>query len=331
MQRQVEVVTAALADRGYDVHVACGDGTLELASSVTSHVLPTFTSPVPFSFSVALRRLSRTLRPHVVHGHGTRLAPALALAPADLRFVSCHGLEPERVAAAARMLRAIRVPVISCGEGPRRQLAAHGVVSRVLNNATPPLTAGATRTSLNSEFDLAPDAVLCVLPARFSAQKDHAALIDTLVRARRLTDGPVPTVLCFGDGPLRDVVIRRASQQLPAGTLRCLPYRPDASSLMAASDFFLLTSRWEGQPQVVIEALARNLPVASLTRIGLEDLVIDGRNGRLTTSVDELARVVAEWTTTPSSRLRDETVSGPIVAAHELFTVVSAYEDVYSM
>ncbi|MDZ4772012.1 MAG: glycosyltransferase family 4 protein [Planctomycetota bacterium] len=71
-----------------------------------------------------------------------------------------------------------------------------------------------------------------------------------------------------------------------------LGFRTDVPRLVAACDFVLLPSRWEGMPYVVLEAMAGAKPVVATPVDGAVDLVSEGRTGFVARAID--AGAVAE-------------------------------------
>jgi glycosyltransferase involved in cell wall biosynthesis len=82
-----------------------------------------------------------------------------------------------------------------------------------------------------------------------------------------------------GDGVLRPRAIQEASRLGLNEKIRFLGWQDDITSVLSAIDILLLTSRWEGLPVVILEALACGIPVVSTNVGGISELVIDGVNG----------------------------------------------------
>jgi glycosyltransferase involved in cell wall biosynthesis len=57
--------------------------------------------------------------------------------------------------------------------------------------------------------------------------------------------------------------------------------RDDVAQCLAASDIFVMASRWEGNPLTVMEAMASGVPVVGTAVGGVPDLVESGEHGTL--------------------------------------------------
>lgn len=77
----------------------------------------------------------------------------------------------------------------------------------------------------------------------------------------------------------------RARELGVASRVRFTGPRRDVPELLAAVDFLLLPSRWEGMPYVVLEAMASGLPVLATPVDGARELVVSGETGWLAHSI----------------------------------------------
>jgi glycosyltransferase involved in cell wall biosynthesis len=84
-----------------------------------------------------------------------------------------------------------------------------------------------------------------------------------------------------GDGELRAGVEALAEQLGVASAIEFMGHRRDVPALLRASDLFVLTSRYEGLPYSVLEAMACGLPVVATRAPGTVDVVEDGVTGIL--------------------------------------------------
>lgn len=107
----------------------------------------------------------------------------------------------------------------------------------------------------------------------------------------------------YGDGESRAALERRTEHD-PA--VRLHGFDPNARRELATASFLLLTSRSEGSPLVLIEAMAAGcLPIAYDVRYGPSDLIADGRNGYLVPAgdVDALAAAIVRLRRLPPRRV----------------------------
>ncbi|MCZ6598378.1 MAG: glycosyltransferase family 4 protein [Planctomycetota bacterium] len=86
-------------------------------------------------------------------------------------------------------------------------------------------------------------------------------------------------LLIAGEGECRADFERLARERGVADRAHFLGWRKDVPSLLAASDFLLMPSRWEGMPYITMEALAARVPVVASRVDGVRELVRDGETG----------------------------------------------------
>lgn len=105
---------------------------------------------------------------------------------------------------------------------------------------------------------------------------------DTLITAlARLSDRTVRLII-FGEGPLRQQLINHAKAVSVANRLDLAGYSPAPQAEVNAADCFVLSSRFEGSPNVLVEAMSTGVPVVS-TRCpyGPEEVLVSSQLGIL--------------------------------------------------
>lgn len=106
---------------------------------------------------------------------------------------------------------------------------------------------------------------------RLTAIKQHRLMLDTV--ARVAARHPQVVALIAGDGELRRDLESYAAQLGIAGRVRFLGWRRDLATIYAATDVFVLTSRNEGTPVALIEAMATAVPGVSTDVGGVKDVI----------------------------------------------------------
>lgn len=110
-----------------------------------------------------------------------------------------------------------------------------------------------------------------------------------------------------GDGPLRPGLEELAdSLCLRPKYLEFLGELADSKPAYDKSDLVVLTSDWEGTPNVLLEAMSRGLPVVATDVGGVSELVSNGENGLLveTHDVDSVANSIITLIESPQLRTR---------------------------
>ena len=120
------------------------------------------------------------------------------------------------------------------------------------------------------------------------------------------------TKVVVGDGPSRADLERR----FPNTVWRGYRYGEDLGAHFASADCFVFPSRTETFGNVILEALASGLPVASVPAPGPVDLIQDGVNGAIDT---RLHRACLRALGCARDRARASIVRRTLRAGHDLF------------
>jgi glycosyltransferase involved in cell wall biosynthesis len=106
---------------------------------------------------------------------------------------------------------------------------------------------------------------------RLAHEKDQATFLKVLARVRRVRRDVHAIII--GSGELRAPLERLAEQAGLAGAITFLGERSDARRLIAGFDLFLLTSRSEGFPNVLLEATFLGVPCVATSIAGTPDVL----------------------------------------------------------
>jgi glycosyltransferase involved in cell wall biosynthesis len=221
-----------------------------------------------------LVRLLRRERPDIVHLNSSkalavgRVAAVIARVPICIATV--HGwpfsARSRLYLIAERLLAPLATATICVSENELLVGLAAGTCRRdrsvVILNAVD--VAAAPTAHLNGHRPQ------IVSVGRLRPPKDFVTLAEAL---RRLEPDTFRAAI-IGDGPERDMFPADAPAQL-------LGERDDVRELLAGSDLFVLSSRSEGLPMSVLEAMAAGLPVVATAVGGIPELVVDGETGLL--------------------------------------------------
>ena len=101
-------------------------------------------------------------------------------------------------------------------------------------------------------------------------------------------------ILVVGDGPLLPSLKSQIESSGLQNRIKLSGWRPDAIAFIKAADCLVLPSRWEGMPNVVMEALAIGRRVIAADVDGVRELITDESMGMLfpSGSICDLARLL---------------------------------------
>lgn len=164
-------------------------------------------------------------------------------------------------------------PRWSLGQPPAMQTLRHGVDADAVPHGPKARAAARRRIGLSEA------AAVVGSVANFTPKKDQA----TLLAAVDLLRATVPdVVLCLiGSGPLEAALRADVDRRGLQGHVRFLGSRDDVPELLPAFDVFTLSSRYEGLPISMLEAMAAEVACVVTAVGGIPEAVEDGVGGLL--------------------------------------------------
>lgn len=121
------------------------------------------------------------------------------------------------------------------------------------------------------QLGVAPGHKVLLFAGRLDRQKGIDAFFP--IATKILEDFSDWEWILLGDGPLRPRLMRQASASPAASRIHFLGWQPEILPLMKACELLVLPSRWEGMPNVVLEAIACGKPVLATRSEGVTELL----------------------------------------------------------
>jgi len=253
-----------------------------------------------------LRRAIRAFAPTIVHTHSSkagilgRLAARLERVPIVVHSIHGFGFGPHQPAA-------VRAAFLAAERRAAQWTTAFIAVSRANIETGLPLglfraeevrlirsgvELAAFRTHaggdvVRAELGIPRGAPLVVQVACFKPQKAPERFVTLAAEvAARHVDAHF---LLVGDGTLRPSLERARAAAGLERRLHLPGWRHDLPAIYDAASVVTLTSRFEGLPRVLVEALASGVPVVAMDVDGVAEVVRDGVNGFLVEAGDVAA------------------------------------------
>ncbi len=187
-----------------------------------------------------------------------------------------------------------------------------------------------TRVRMRQELGLSGHFVWLAV-GRLEAPKDYPTLLKAFAQLQRKY--PQNLLLIAGEGPLREELTSLARDLSISDHVRLLGIRQDVPQLMNAADAFVLSSAWEGLPNVLLEAHATALPIVATDVGGNREIVKNSVSGFVVPAQNpaELAQAMSVMMQQPVDKIRQMGEAGRqhILAHFGLDAVVQRWEQLY--
>jgi glycosyltransferase involved in cell wall biosynthesis len=133
-----------------------------------------------------------------------------------------------------------------------------GARAHVVRNVVPLEAIANTNPAALEELGVQPHQPVAMFVGRLSVEKNVALLLAAAEEVCRRSNA---AFLICGDGPLRGEVEQTIRSSIAGDQIKLLGQRDDIWPLMKASQAYVSTSAFEGQPNAVLEAMACGCPL----------------------------------------------------------------------
>ena len=227
-----------------------------------------------------VRRIVRDSGAEVVHTHGYRpdvVDAGVARRAGAAIATTVHGFTRHGIRGRAYEWMQVRSfrrfdAVVAVSRPLAVELQERGVPGAVLHtipNAWTPPGDFAGRAEARRRLGLPQDGPVLGWVGRMSVEKAPDLMLEALVRSSH----PGVRLCLVGDGPLREPLEEGARREGVADRVFFPGRVPDAGLLLRAFDGVVLSSRTEGTPMILLEAMSAGVPVITTAVGGIPDIV----------------------------------------------------------
>lgn len=284
----------------------------------------------------AIRAAAEAFGADVVHTHGYHtdvLAPKPARAAGSALVSTAHGFASTDIKGRVfewlqcRAWRRFNV-VVAVSAPLQARLLRSGVPAGVVA-LCPNAWSGAAsldRTSARVRLGLAPSGRFVGWVGRLSLEKGA----DVMVRALAHLPAEIGLVM-IGDGPERDALKQLANELGVASRITWAGAVQGAGQCMAAFDAFALSSRTEGTPMVLFEAMAAGVPIVATAVGGVPDVVSPAEASLVRSEApEEFAAALGQvFTAAPAAAARATAARKRLDERYALGPWLDRYEEFY--
>lgn len=238
-----------------------------------------------------VRRVISIYRPDIIHAHDMHASFIASLACRKIPFVShihnnafdSRTINIKSVAYAVAAMNAKCIFWVS--RSAFNEYKFHNCFkkkSRVLYNII-----DINQLYEKMEMDTAEYGCDVIYIGRLTFEKNPQRLIKVLKLAIKIK--PDLTAAIVGTGELENEIKKLVDEYGIENNIIFKGFQPNPLKMLHDSKVMIMTSRWEGTPMCVLEAMALGVPVVSTPTDGIKDLIHNGENGYLSDNDEELA------------------------------------------
>jgi glycosyltransferase involved in cell wall biosynthesis len=339
-ERQLTYLAKELVQLGWDVHVAyvhSGPNMKRLEETgATLHRLRALGNYDPQILARLLSTIRRVepdivqcwlLQMEVLGG----LASMLTRTPWVFSERSCEEAYPASVKAWLRVkMGLVATAIVPNSEGGDRywRARAHGPLrSHVIRNALPLEEIAKAPTATVEEAGVAAGTPLVLSAGRFGPEKNLESLVGAIglvVASRRVQ------AICCGEGPLRKNIEELVAESGLNDHVRTTGYAPNLWSLLKRANVTVSVSRFEGSPNVVLEAMACGCPLV-VSDIAAHRELLDERSAILVDPRDprQIADAIIEVLSDPEGAAKRARVAYDRAQHYSPSAIAREYADLY--
>lgn len=174
--------------------------------------------------------------------------------------------------------------MICVSEGVKNSFIRQGIdkskCAVVYNGIDAEIVPEASRQDIRKTWGISDKDILIGTVGSLIKRKRIMDLIEATAIVAKRSEHPIKCMI-IGKGPEKENLMTKIKERNLDSRIIFTDFQSDAISYINALDIFVLTSKSEGLPRVILEAMLMERPVVALNVTGPSELVIDGETGFL--------------------------------------------------
>lgn len=229
-----------------------------------------------------------------------------------------------------RILSIFTYKIIAVSEGEKNKIVKSGFCNQKKVVVIPNGVIIPKEKVRQSDFSQKPKKVISF--SRFNYQKNTEMIVDICKLLKNISIANDFEFLIYGDGEDFGKIKKLISEENLDKIIKLAGPDPDARNKLVDGFCYISTSRWEGLPISLLEAMAVGLPVIATNVVGNRDIIENYKDGFLFDSdnINEAASLLSELA--DSEDLWKKISSGAIKKVEENFSInkmITKIEELY--
>lgn len=168
---------------------------------------------------------------------------------------------------------------------------------------------------------------LFITVGRLSDQKNHLLLIDAFSSA--LKEISSIKLVIIGEGELKIMLQEKITKLNLENSIKMIGVTNNVNMYLKEADVFVLSSKYEGLPLSILEAMASGLPIISTDVGGVSDIVTDNGILVMPQNCEELSKAIKKLALDNQLRLHLSKKSQQNVKKYDVSNFARQYENLY--
>lgn len=202
----------------------------------------------------------------------------------DVAVIQHCRIEPHITRSVAKTVNRVANAIIGVSAGVQRKLVHSGIDAKrcfVVTNAIDTQQTLPTRQQMRAQANIPENCFVFGTISSLIKRKSVDHILRALARWRQAQPQAQWKMIILGSGPEEQRLNTLAQTLALSHHVDFIGFRSDVFTYLAQFDVFILASKSEGFPRVILEAMLMGVPVVGSRVIGTQDLIRHGETGLL--------------------------------------------------